>query len=75
MVSDSCSELVMVNAPHGDYVFYIGTKDDGDKRWAADNAAWELTRSLSRMSCDYFEPKDHWEVPDGRKQYLEGLEY
>lgn len=30
MVDRSRSELVMVNAPHGDYVFYIATKDNKD---------------------------------------------
>jgi len=75
MVNDSRSELVMVNAPHGDYVFYIGTKDNQDKRWTADNAAWKLARDLSHMLWDYFEPKDHWSIPEGSSRYLEGLGY
>jgi len=75
MVNDSRSELVMVNAPHGDYVFYIGTKKNQDKRWTADNAAWQLARSVSRMLWEYFEPNDGWEAPAGSERYLDGLGY
>jgi beta-lactamase class A len=32
MVDASRSELVMVNAPHGDYVFYIATKNNTDQK-------------------------------------------
>lgn len=75
MVNDSRSELVMVNAPHGDYVFYIATKDNKDRSWKYDNAAWQLTRKLSAMLWHYFEPSSNWQVPRGSNRYIEGLGY
>ena len=56
MVDDSRSELVMVNAPHGDYVFYIATKNNQDQRWEKDCAAWVLARQVSALLWQYFEP-------------------
>jgi beta-lactamase class A len=56
MVDDSRSELVLVNAPHGDYVFYIATKNNKDQRWEKDNEAWRLARAVSTLLWNYFEP-------------------
>ena len=56
MVDDSRSELVMVNAPHGDYVFYIATKNNQDTRWERDNEAWVLARAVSALLWKHFEP-------------------
>lgn len=58
MVNDSRSELVMVNAPHGDYVFYIATKNNQDERWEKDCEAWVLARKVSALLWHYFEPKE-----------------
>ena len=60
MVNDSRSELVMVNAPHGDYVFYIATKNNKDQRWDDNNEAWQLQRKISSLLWNYFEPKYGW---------------
>ena len=60
MVNDSRSELVMVNAPHGDYVFYIATKNNRDQRWEKDAEPWVLARSVSSLLWHYFEPRDKW---------------
>jgi beta-lactamase class A len=49
MVNASRSELVMVNAPSGDYVFYIATKDNEDQRWEEDNESYVLKRTVSRL--------------------------
>lgn len=65
MVNASRSELVMVNAPGGDYVFYIATKDNEDQRWEYDNESWELARRVSSYLWDYFEPKSDWKPADG----------
>ena len=43
MVNASRSEAVLVNAPHGDYVFYIATKNNKDQRWETDNEAWQIS--------------------------------
>lgn len=66
-VNQSRSELVMVNAPHGDYVFYIGTKDNVDSSWTSNNEAWELTRRISSFLWNYFEPKSNWKPVKGAK--------
>jgi beta-lactamase class A len=58
MVDDSRSEVVLVNAPHGDYVFYVATKNNTDKRWVPDNEAWQLARKVSALLWSYYEPHD-----------------
>ncbi len=60
MVDDSRSEVVLVNAPHGDYVFYVATKNNKDQRWVPDNEAWELARRLSATLWAYYEPAYGW---------------
>jgi beta-lactamase class A len=45
----------MVNAPKGDYVFYIATKNNDDQRWEEDNAAYELQRKVSKILWEWFE--------------------
>jgi beta-lactamase class A len=65
MVDDSRSEVVLVNAPHGDYVFYVATKNNTDQRWVPDNEAWVLARKVSALLWNYFEPHNGWK-PAGR---------
>lgn len=65
MVNASRSEVVMVNAPGGDYVFYIATKDNEDQRWEYDNESWELARRVSSYLWHYFEPKSAWKPAVG----------
>ena len=55
-VSASKSEVVLVNAPHGDYVFCVITKNQTDTRWAADNEGYVLVREVSRRLWQAFEP-------------------
>ncbi|SEW52720.1 serine hydrolase [Chitinophaga arvensicola] len=55
-VDESRSEVVLVNAPHGDYVFYAGTKNNKDQRWTDDNEAQVLIRNISAWLWNYFEP-------------------
>lgn len=69
MVNDSRSELVMVNAPHGDYIFYIATKNNKDQSWKPGNEAWLLARKLSAYLWNYFEPKSKWSIPDGVEKF------
>lgn len=65
MVDASRSEAVLVNAPHGDYVFYIATKNNTDKRWKPDNEAWQLARNVSALLWNYFEPHYGWTPATG----------
>lgn len=60
MVNASRSELVMVSAPHGDYVFYVATQHNKDQRWQPDNEAWVFARKVSALLWHYYEPKSHW---------------
>jgi beta-lactamase class A len=53
MVNASRSELLMVNAPGGDYVLYIATKNNKDQRWEDDNEASVLQREVSRVVWEY----------------------
>lgn len=59
-VDASRSEVVLVNAPHGDYVFHIATKNNKDQRWADDNEAVVLIRNVSALIWKHFEPKSDW---------------
>jgi beta-lactamase class A len=67
MVNASRSEAVLVNAPHGDYVFYIATKNNADTRWEPDNEAWQLARKVSSVIWNYYEPAYHWKPGDSKK--------
>lgn len=50
-------EVVLVNAPSGDYVFCILTKNNQDTSWTSSNEAEELTRRLSNVIWNHFESK------------------
>lgn len=69
MVDDSRSEVVLVNAPHGDYVFYVATKNNKDQRWVSDNAAWQLARKVSALLWKYYEPRSKWKPAEGSAKY------
>jgi beta-lactamase class A len=68
MVDDSRSEVVLVNAPHGDYVFYIATKNNKDQRWVPENEAWQLARRISGVLWTYFEPRSKWKPAEGAEK-------
>ncbi|MEQ9105160.1 MAG: serine hydrolase [Rhodothermales bacterium] len=55
-VSASKSEVLLVNAPHGDFVLTIMTKNQEDRRWEADNAGYVLIRDVTRAVWNTFEP-------------------
>jgi len=69
MVDDSRSEVVLVNAPHGDYVFYVATKNNKDQRWVPDNEAWQFARKVSALLWEYFEPHSGWKPAPGSDQF------
>lgn len=54
-LDDIRTEVVLVNAPKGDYVFSIFTKNNKDKSWGKTNEAEELTRRLSKLLWEYYE--------------------
>ncbi len=69
MVDASRSEAVLANAPHGDYVFYVATKNNIDQRWEPDNEAWQLARKVSALLWNYYEPRSDWKPADDVEKY------
>jgi beta-lactamase class A len=69
-VDASKSEVVLVNAPSGDYVFCIMTKNQRDQRWEHDNEGYVLIRSVSRLLWQYFEPDSKWKPQPGVERWV-----
>ena len=59
-VNASRSEVLLANAVHNPYIFSIFTKNNKDISWGDSNEAWVLTRKISKILWNYFEPKDKW---------------
>lgn len=55
-------EVLYVN---GDtpYIFCICTKNNKDQSWETNNEAWVLTRNVSKLLFQHFNPKSKWEAP------------
>lgn len=68
-VNQSRSEVVLVNAPHGDYVFCVITKNQADERWTHDNEGYVLLRAVSRTLWQHFEPDAGWQPAAGGERY------
>ena len=64
-VDQAKSEVVLVNAPHGDYVFCVITKNQADQRWTSQNEGDVLIRNVSRLLWQYFEPNSTWKPAKG----------
>jgi beta-lactamase class A len=60
-VDASRSETVLVNAPHGNYVFSIITKNNTDQSWTPDNEAGILIKKVSALLWHYYEPGSKWQ--------------
>ena len=59
-VNESRSEVVLVNAPSGDYVFCVITNNQQDTSWKHNNEGYVLIRDVSRILWEYFEPGNLW---------------
>lgn len=70
-VDKSRSEVVLVNAPHGDYVFCIITKNQKQIDYNHDNEGFVLLRTVSKILWNYFEPKSGWQPAKGLQIYEE----
>jgi beta-lactamase class A len=68
-VSASKSEVVLVHAPSGPYLFCIITADQADTRWAADNEGYKLIRDVSRILWQSFEPSRPLKALEGAERY------
>jgi beta-lactamase class A len=69
-VDESRSETVLVNAPHGDYVFSIITNHNTDQSWGTTNEAGLLIKKVSALLWQYFEPTSTWKPADGVDKYM-----
>lgn len=68
-VSRSKAEVVLVNAPSGDYVFCVMTKNQEEAGNADDNEGFRLLRDISEILYNYFEPDDDWEPNPEMQRY------
>ena len=68
-VNQSRSEVVLVNAPSGDYVFCVITKNQEDQSWEPENAGYVLLRDISRTLWEHFEPQSPWSPTPGSERY------
>lgn len=64
-VNKSRSEVVLVNAHHGDYVFCVITKNQQDESWTSDNEGYVLLRDISALLWKYYEPDSDWQPAEG----------
>ena len=57
MVDKARSEVVLVNAPSGDYLFAITTKNQADTSYLESNEGYTLIRNVSALLWKTFEPR------------------
>ena len=69
-VSAARSEVVLVDAPSGAYVFCVATRDQQDQRWEYDNEGYVAIRRLSRLLWQYFEPDGAWTPRDDDRRWV-----
>jgi beta-lactamase class A len=68
-VDASRSEAVLVNAPSGDYVICVMTKNQRDQRWEPDNEGYVLIRNVSRTLWQHVEPTSQWKPQRGLEKW------
>jgi beta-lactamase class A len=68
-VDRSKSEVVLVNAPSGDYVFAVITREQQDERWEDDNEGYVLIRAVSALLWRTFEPAHPWAPAPGVERF------
>jgi beta-lactamase class A len=68
-VNRSRSEVVLVNAPSGDYVFCVITKDQRDESDKSENEGFVLLRKVSALLWRHFEPGRPWTPEAGAARF------
>ncbi len=68
-LTQSKSEVVLVHAPHGEYVYCVMTKNQQDARWERSNEGATLLRTVSALLWRYFEPKSTWKPAEGYEKW------
>jgi len=69
-VSQSKSEVILVNAPSGDYLFCVITDDQTDVGYERRNEGYILIRNVSRLLWQAFEPGSDWTAAEGSELYI-----
>jgi len=59
-VSESKSEVLLVNGRSGDYLFAVMTKNQADAGYEDNNEGFQLLRDVSALLYHHFEPDDDW---------------
>lgn len=68
-VNQSRSEVVLVHAPHGEYVYCVMTKNQKDESWKRTNEGFTLLRTVSAILWHHFEPKSSWKPAAGYEKW------
>ncbi len=68
-VNRSRSEVVLVNAPSGDYVVCVITKEQVDEGWEPSNEGYVLLRRVSALLWEHFEPAHPWRPAEGAERF------
>jgi len=69
-VNRSRSEVVLVNAPTGDYVFAVITKNQTDQSWTPANQGYVLLRKVSALLWREFAPGHPYNPPPNAERYV-----
>ena len=59
-VDASRSEVMYINGKKNPYILSVFTKNNKDTSWVKSNEAWVLTRKLSALLWNYFNPGSGW---------------
>lgn len=68
-VNQARSEVVLVHAPHGNYVYCVMTKNQKDESWERTNEGFMLLRTVSAILWHYFEPQSSWKPAEGYEKW------
>jgi len=68
-VDRSRSETLLVNAPSGDYVVSVITKNQDDESWTPGNEGFVLLREVSALLWRTFEPRHPFTPAPGSERY------
>ncbi|MEZ0609863.1 serine hydrolase [Fibrella sp. WM1] len=68
-VNRSRSEVVLVHAPHGDYVYCLMTKNQQDESWGRTNEGSTLLRTVGALLWQHFEPKSGFKPVAGYEKW------
>jgi len=68
-VNQARSEVVLVHAPHGEYVYCVMTKNQKDESWARTNEGFTLLRTVSALLWQHFEPKSPFKPVAGYEKW------